>query len=64
MSSQIFWFFLNGIKFDCVPLAILVLANSCAASAYSLSLIICFIFSSIDGYLVWENVPGMEIALD
>jgi hypothetical protein len=33
-------------------LAVLVLASSCAAKAFSLSLIICFIFSSIVGNFV------------
>ena len=62
MSSHTFWFFLNGVKFDCFLLAILVLANSWAANPSSLSLIIHFIFS-MDRYLVWENVTGMEIGL-
>ena len=63
VSSQTFWFFSNGVKFDCFLLAILVLANSWATNASSLSLIIHFIFSSIDRYLVWENVTATEIGL-
>ena len=52
VSSQTFCPFMNGMNVDCFQLAILVLANSCAANASSLSCIICFIFSLIVRYFV------------
>ena len=53
----------NGTNVDFFWLAILVLANSYAANAFSLSCIICFIFSSIVRYFVWWKVIGMEMGL-
>ena len=54
---------MNGVKEDDLRLAILARASSCAARASSLSVIIRFIFSSIDGNFVCRNVIGMEIGL-
>ena len=51
------------MKEDDLRLAILARASSCAAGASSLSVIIFFIFSSIDGNFVCQNVIRMKIGL-
>ena len=58
MSDQTLSPFLNRIKvFFC--LSAILIANSCAANASSLSWIKLCICCSIDGYLVFSNVIGM-----
>ena len=61
VSNHTFCPSLNGVNVLFFLLAIRLLASSCAARASSLSLIILFIFSSIEGYLVCSNVVGIAI---
>ena len=61
VSSHTFCPCLNGVNVLFLLSAIRLLANSCAAKASSLSLIIFFIFSSIEGYFVCSNVVRIAI---
>ena len=61
VSNHTFCPCLNGVNVLFFLLAICLLANLCAARASSLSLIILFIFSSIEGYFVCVNVVGIAI---
>ena len=61
VSNHTFCPCLNGMNILFFLSAIRLLANSCAARASSLSLIILFIFSSIEGYFVHVNVVGIAI---
>ena len=58
MSSHTNSPFLNGVKVFFRLSAILLMANSCAASASSLSRMRVCILSSIVGYLVFSKVIG------